>query len=266
MSLKEILLHLDNTPNCPARLELAVQLANRHSARLTALYILTSIPYASRSMSADKQAVSAEAMFRQRCDAAGIKTNLKRVDCRVVGVSAGEIITMHSYYSDLVIVGQTLSATQGSGGFDKIPERVILGSGRPVLTVPYAGGFKTAGERVMVAWKAGRESARALNDALPLLEAAREVTLVTVDGIRRELPATGSIAEYLESHGVAVRCENIKASGLSIADLLLNRVSEQGIDLLVTGAFGYTSKGAPELGAVAGQLLASMTIPVLMSH
>ena len=45
----------------------------------------------------------------------------------------------------------------------------VMTSGRAVLAVPFAGDFPIVGERVLVAWNASREAARALNDALPLL-------------------------------------------------------------------------------------------------
>jgi len=134
------------------------------------------------------------------------------------------------------------------------------------MIVPYAGSFSGRGQRIMVAWKAGRESTRALNDALPLLQAAREVTLVTVSEAGGEASRSDAICDHLRRHGVPVRTESVPASAMPIADTFLNHAAEQGIDLLVTGAYGYNSKGAPELGRVAAQLLRDMTIPVLMSH
>jgi len=266
MDLKDILVHIDTTPQCATRLEVAVQLAQRHNARLTGLYVLTRAAYASRSAAADTQAEAMKGMFNHRTAAAGIAAEWLRIDWQVVGVSIGEIITRHAYYADLVVVGQTEAGKTGRRAADGIPERVILGSGRPVLTIPYAGTFSGIGQRIMVAWKAGRESTRALNDALPLLRAAREVTLATVAEAADSTPVPVSICDHLQRHGVPVRAEKVLSGGLPTADTLLNQVAEQGIDLLVTGAYGYTSKGIPELGEVAAQLLRSMTIPVLMSH
>lgn len=266
MALQDILIHMDNTPQCGTRLGVAVDLAKRHGARLTGLYVLTHAAYASRNAAADTQAEAAETQFRDRTAAAGIAAEWRRVDWQVVGASLGEVIILHAYCADLVVVGQTETGTTARNPMDGIPERVILGSGRPVLIVPYAGTFSGIGERIMVAWKAGREATRALNDALPLLRSAREVTVLTVSDPRDSTAVTDTIGEHLARHKVPARCENLPPSPVPLADLLLNRVAEQGIDLLVTGAYGYSSKGTPQLGAVAAQLLQSMTIPVLMSH
>jgi nucleotide-binding universal stress UspA family protein len=266
MALKDILVHMDSTARCAVRLEAAVHLAQRHGARLTGLYVLTHTPYASRSAAADDQAETAQALFHEQAGVAGVTAEWRRVDWRVVGTTMGEVITRYAYCTDLVVVGQTGSGRTGRAAGDGIAERVILGSGRPVVTVPYAGSFSGIGQRIMVAWKAGRESTRALNDALPLLRAASEVTLATISEPGDDTTDSSGICDHLKRHGVPVRPENTLASTLPPADALLNLVSEQGIDLLVTGAFGYTAKGAPALGAVARQLLQSMTVPVLMSH
>lgn len=266
MALKDILVHMDSTPRCSVRLEAAVHLARRHDARLTGLYVLTHTPYASRSTAADGQVEAAQALFHEQAGVAGVTAEWHRVDWRVVGATIGEVITRYAYYTDLVVVGQAGSGRTGRAAVDGIAERVILGSGRPVVTIPYAGSFGGMGERIMVAWKAGRESTRALNDALPLLRAAREVTLATVSETGDDAADSAGICDHLKRHGVPVRPENTLAGTLPTADALLNQVSEQGIDLLVTGAFGHTAKGAPVLGAVARQLLRSMTVPVLMSH
>ncbi len=58
---------------------------------------------------------------------------------------------------------------------------VILGSGRPVLMVPYIGALQTPGRRIMVAWDASREAARAVSDALPVLQAAELVQVLIVN-------------------------------------------------------------------------------------
>ena len=47
---------------------------------------------------------------------------------------------------------------------------------------------------------------------------------------------------------------------------MLNRCADQGVDLLVMGAFSQIRRGNQTLGEVGRYMLESMTIPVLMSH
>jgi nucleotide-binding universal stress UspA family protein len=143
----------------------------------------------------------------------------------------------------------------------------VTGAGRPVLIVPAAGPFPVVGRRVVVAWKNGREAARALHDALPILKRAEQVTLLSVVSGDESSPSQwGSIQEHLQSHDIHARTEVQPVTSATLADILLNHVSEGGYDLLVMGAYQPVSRRGLQLGAAARQILREMTIPVLMSH
>ena len=64
---------------------------------------------------------------------------------------------------------------------DAVTVTTVMTSGRPVLAIPFAGDSPTIGERVLVAWNASREAARAVNDALPLLTGAKQVTVLAIN-------------------------------------------------------------------------------------
>src|SRR5436305_450334 len=51
---------------------------------------------------------------------------------------------------DLVVVGQRDPDTEPTGAVGLRPEAVVLGAGRPVLIVPYAGSFPEIGRNVVV--------------------------------------------------------------------------------------------------------------------
>jgi len=271
MSLADILVHIDSTPNCAARLEVALRLAQRHGASLTGLYVISHQYYQPREQGpVDAAAAAAREMFAERTAAAGVEADWHCVDWSVIGVSVAEIINHHAHYSDLVVLGQTTPGAAGKGLPSDLPERLVLGAGRPVLVVPYAGNFPTVGEKVLVAWKAGRESTRAVNDALPLLKAARQVNLLAVNSSANygddSESLCANICQHLTRHGIAVNADKVLAATASVGDTLLNRAYEEGFDLLVMGAYAHTPQGTLVLGAVAKHLLKDMTVPVLMSH
>jgi hypothetical protein len=56
----------------------------------------------------------------------------------------------------------------------------VIGSGRPVLVIPYAGTVDGIGRRALIAWDGTREAVRAVHGALPLLDRAEAVMLVYV--------------------------------------------------------------------------------------
>ena len=269
MAIRDILVHLDGTANSRARLDLAIGLARRHGARLTGIYVITHQYYQPEEARANREAAELGADFESRAGQAGIESTWLAVDWAVIGVTVTEVLSHYTHYADLVVVGQSCSESEKAGIPADLPERLVMGAGRPVLVVPFAGAFHTVGERVLVAWKPGRESTRAVNDALPILKKARQVKLLGVN-------ASGSygddeslyvnIRDHLERHGVSAGIERVTADDISVGDMLLNRACEEGADLLVMGAFAHTPQGTLVLGAVARHLLKHMTVPVLLSH
>lgn len=266
MALKNILVHLDNSQHSTARLKLAVNLAQKHQARLTALYIITHPYYEPQHVDTDSKTTLVQAEFNAVIADAGVKAELMAIDWKVTGISVTEVVNLHANYSDLVIVGQSDQNSPDKDTPADLPERVILGSGRPVLIMPYTDSYKELGNRVLVAWKSGRESARAVNDAIPLLEKAAAVNILVVNPADPDINDGERLCAHLACHDIAAKAEQATAIGISVGDALLNRASVEGSDLLVMGAYAHTRLGIPALGEVARHILKHMTVPVLMSH
>jgi nucleotide-binding universal stress UspA family protein len=268
MALKDILIHLDNSSGCPARLELAINLARSHGAHLKGLYVIAHPYYAPRHGSSEENGARAmHTLFTEKTTAAGIPAEWLYIDWSVVGVSVTEIVTLYAYYADLVVVGQP--DAEAKTPLD-LPEQLGLGAGRPLLVVPCSGSFPTMGERVMVAWKAGRESVRAANDAMPILEKAARVSIISVgtfgyhDRVAEE--TAQRFCAHLAHHQVRADHEQILASGLPIGDLLLKHAAAQKMDLLVVGGYAMNRRGSYIFSPVVAQLLKRMTLPILLSH
>jgi nucleotide-binding universal stress UspA family protein len=272
MALKDILLHIDNSPSCSNRLDLAITLAGKHGAHLKGIYVLSHSYYAPRhGMGATEAARKAEEMFCEKAARAGISAEWIFADWSVVGVTVTEILNLYAYYTDLVIVGQPdHSSTDQSTPLD-LPERLGLGIGRPLLIVPYAGNFSSIGERVMIAWKSGREATRSVNDALPILEKADYVGVVTISPAGSDDTSDADNAQgictHLGRHFIKANHEHILASSsMSVGDMLLNHACEQKMDLLVMGAYAQNRRGVFMHSPVARHLLNFMTVPILISH
>lgn len=270
MTFKDILVHIDSSPQCAARLSFAIGLARQHKAHLTGLYVISTPHYKPRHGSAGVKAADVQAVFEREVAESGISAEWLCVDWPVTGVSMTEIVNLHAYHKDLVIVGQTDPSSPRGEIPPDLPERLVKSSGRPVLVVPYAGQFKTVGDEVMVAWKPGRESVRALNDAMPFLLNARQVRILGVNP-----PAAGDstghdysadICTHLARHGIKGKAEQLVAADVPIGDVLLTQAWEGGCDLLVMGAYTHNPRGTLALGPVAVHVLKHMTMPVLMSH
>lgn len=264
MSIKDILLYLDDSPACERRIDVVLRLAQAQGARVTGLSIVTYGYYQPHYLRTEEIIEAAGALLKEKAQTAGVEASFRSIESSVAGVGTRELLIRASHCSDLVVVGQESRRTARDAA---VVEHLVTGGGRPVLIVPTAGAFPTVGIRVLVAWKNGREAARALHDALPILQQAERVTLLTVaSGEESSQGQWKEIQEHLQHYGINARSELQPVTSATLADSLLNHACEGGYDLLVMGAYCPGSRSGSQLGKVAGQILREMTIPVLMSH
>ncbi|NIR58466.1 MAG: universal stress protein, partial [Gammaproteobacteria bacterium] len=135
---------------------------------------------------------------------------------------------------------------------------------------PYIGAGPTVGNYVTVAWNARREAVRAVNDALPMLERADQVDVLSVNPRvgpedHGEIPSA-DICLHLARHGVSATAQSVVANDIDVANLLMSRCADTGSDMIVMGAYGHSRLRESVLGGTTHDVLRSMTVPVLMSH
>lgn len=279
MAFKNLLVHLDPSKSSLRRGEAAIALAAAHGAHLTALaavpapslpsYVEAQIPesvleQARQSLLADIGRIGDA--FAARAKAEGIGFEVRK---EVAREPLADVVARHARYADLVIMGQS-DPDDPLTGEPELAEDVVLGGGRPVLMVPYIGALQPPGRKVVVAWDAGREAARAVADAMPMLEKAEQV-LVLIVNPRRGPAAHGAepgadIATHLARHGIKVDVKVYTQRDLSISDMLLSRIADEGADMVVLGAYGHARMRELVLGGVTRDMLRSMTVPLFMSH
>jgi nucleotide-binding universal stress UspA family protein len=149
-------------------------------------------------------------------------------------------------------------------------ESFLFESGRPVLLIPHILTAPKPIRRVLIAWNGSREAARATFDALPLLKAADDVEIFTVDAVDTAAQSADmagvEIAATLARHGIKVSVTSQQKSGLDPAIAIENRLSDSSIDLLVMGAYGNKRWWEMLFGGVTRTLLDSMTALTLLSR
>ncbi|NNE21365.1 MAG: universal stress protein [Rhizobiales bacterium] len=280
MSFKTIMVSLNDVTRAGEVTNVACQLATRHDAHLIGLFVIPVMPVypAPGAYVLPELIENYEASFAERGEKA--KSIFEKVtagyelqiEWRLVhdgtSIVANGVIE-HGHQADLVVIGQVDPDNYEGVELD-FADRVVMETGRPVILVPMSGQFKTIGDRVVVGWNATSEAARAALDAAPLLAEASEVWLTWVDpqrtpDIAGQFPGS-EMASTLARHGVKVATDPVPADGLSVGDVLLNRVSDHSADLLVVGAYGHSRMREFVFGGVTNTLLKHMTVPVLMSH
>lgn len=148
-------------------------------------------------------------------------------------------------------------------------EAIIFGSGRPTLVLPEASACKEFElNRVLVAWDFSRAAARAVSDAIPILEKAREVCILTVTNEKTisSRRSSSELAKNLAKHGIDVVVEEADAAGRAIGKVFAEQVASRRADLLVMGAYGHSRFREFVLGGATRSILTKPPIPVLLSH
>ena len=269
MNLKDILVHIDQRPTCETRLRVALRLAGQQESQLTGIYVIPHPHLVAHQPNRLELAVQAENRFREAAASAGLTCDWICIDSLKTGLDTVHALNLHAHYRDLLIISQTDEEAPDRAIPDNLPEKAVLGSGRPVLIVPYAGEFQHDYQRIVLAWRGGPESSRALHDAMPLLRKAKEIKVITVQGRGGDEAYESheaDICKHMTRYRLPLSCEKRLVDNLSVGDLLLNRCAEFGADLLVMGATNQSRRGYQTLGETGSHLLKCMTVPVLMSH
>jgi nucleotide-binding universal stress UspA family protein len=270
MKLKNLIVHLDAGGRSGARLDMAVALARQHRARLVGIFAQRAeaeqvgvVPHWPPEAYV-RAAAAGEAAFRQAT--AGL-AHAEWLDAnRGRDVELVYRITAESRYADLTVLGQYDGNPDGCVP-PELPEEVLLNSGRPALIVPYVGEYAAPFERPLIAWNNSREAAHALNDALPLIAGCKEAIVLSLDTRTEEAEAScAAVALHLACHDIKATTEVLTVEDVGIMDMLLNRVTDQGADLLVMGAHGQIGYPFVSRGAGTRHILRNMTVPVLMSN
>jgi nucleotide-binding universal stress UspA family protein len=278
MSYKTILVYLNDKRRAEAVLEPAVQLASRDNAHLIGMHVYAAVPAPPVPLPYGSEVVKAVAAAQQKEteEIAAIFSRMTENRSFVAEWRAEKgprvdptgMVIDHGRSADLIVAGQT-DPDWESSPLQDVAEHLALGSGRPVLVVPYVGRYPEIGRNVVIAWKPGREATRAVFDALPILQQAEQVQILEIHegGARRDPTAADtSIAVALARHGIKPTVRTSIAGDIGVGDEILSRLADMGADLLVMGAYGHSRMRELVFGGVTRHIARHMTVPTLFSH
>jgi nucleotide-binding universal stress UspA family protein len=210
-----------------------------------------------------KTAKAAVERFEASAKAAGVSA-----ETRILEASLGSGATLFGSIArrfDLAVVGQ--AQREHGASEELLIEAALFESGRPLVVVPYIQKNGVRLDRVIVCWDGGRTAARAIADAMPILERAKAVDVVIVAEERKQEEITGAhMTQHLARHGIRASAKRTARGDISIENVILSYAADAGADFLVMGGYGHSRLREFILGGVTRGILASMTLPVLMSH
>jgi nucleotide-binding universal stress UspA family protein len=282
MALKDILLHIDSFPEATpdAAIDEAVSFTAAVGGTLSALAGQVTIPLHSNRVADflihlsdlvhEQEAASAAACqasltyFQDKAGAAGVlgQILLQKADLYLSSAR----IALQARTRDLCIVPL-------AGPYDgqmEVVEAVLFDSGRPVLVFrPGAASLpRKALGGVVLAWDGSRSAARAMADALPILQGAAQVRILTVLHEKPQAVAGlgADVLRHLEAHGVAARVDEVEAAGRSIGAVIDDYLAQHKPDLLVMGGYGHSRLREVILGGATEHMLNHPNTPIFLSH
>lgn len=218
----------------------AADLANKTKAAFLAAIAHQGIPLAVAPAAA---AVSASAAWRDE-----------------IGY-APQLVSRRARFFDLVILGRSDRVVERPHS-DTIDE-TLLHSGRPVLLAS-AQAPAAIGDAIAVGWNGSIEAVKALAVSLPLLAAAKTVSVVTIGD--KEKDTVGPVMEYLTWHGISATHRHGQDNGAGWGQQLLTVAQDSAADLLVMGGYGHPRWREFLFGGATREVVAASSLPVLLSH
>jgi nucleotide-binding universal stress UspA family protein len=276
--VKDILLHLSTAAGRDPAIDYAVSAAGTFGAHLGAIaFAYEPIPppvfgvaeamppqwYDTQRASAENAAEAAVAQFEDAARRAGVSHDSQLLSAPIA--EASDQFARAARRFDVSFVRQS---DPGNPAYSTLViEAALFGSGRPVVVVPYIQKGGLALEQVMICWDGSRNAARAVADAMPFLERAKAVEIVMIGSGRKDDDrAAGDLARNLSRHGLQATIERIVAPDLDVANTMLSHAADASADFIVMGGYGHSRLREFVLGGATRGILASMTVPTLMSH
>ncbi|MDA9508894.1 universal stress protein UspA [Bradyrhizobium sp. CCBAU 11386] len=279
MPLKDVFLPLVGQPREPAlaAIEKCVAVAADLGARITALALEEDVFVRPKVLLPDdldaaeaKSAPGAGDMqhllnaFTDAASRANIRAQ-SRSD-KVPADQIASILAEHARFSDLTLI----PVKPHDSRTEHIIETLLFESGRPLLLCPeqHVDVLRPEFENVMIAWDHSARAARAVGDALPILQAAASVRVVTVADDKTDaiVQSGTALVDHLREHGVRASFETTKVGGSSIGKVLGSWANSHAIDAIVMGAYHHSRLNEIVWGGVTKTVIGQPPCWVMISH
>lgn len=280
MSWKDVLAIVAEAEIDEPAVALAAAVATKFDAQLTATF-LTPLPdeplayeptvvagvWAELLGRARMQAEAERKKFEARLQKLGRDCDLRTAEA--LSRDLGRVAAVHARYADISVLTRPMEGAVGDVR-EELIEGILFHAGRAILVAPPGWNGTEIGKKIVVAWDASREATRALSEAQPLLDVAKQVTVVTVDAKPKafghgDIPGA-NIAAHLGRRGLPVEVRNADSGGRSAADTIMAEADATGADLVVMGGYAHSRLRELVFGGATRDLLRNAKLPLLMAH
>lgn len=288
MNIRKILVPLDGSERDRLALMAAFSTARVFEAHVEAMHVriqpADSLPFVGEGMSAalvqelveltERESAARAAVARETFEAARAAASMPITNDPNDRPSAGgptaawlevpgqedDLIVRAGRLSDLIVLSRPAagSSVGGPGAFNT----ALFETGRPLL-VPGAQAIPLRTDRIVVAWDGSAQAARALAAAMPFLDRAEEVTVVTCEEGGDDEGGLADVTTYLSWHGITAGRRAVPPHP-GVAEALV--AAAIGTDLLVMGGYSHSRLREIFLGGVTRYMLEKAALPLLLMH
>jgi nucleotide-binding universal stress UspA family protein len=276
MPIKDVFLPLVGQPRGPAlvAIEKCVAMAADLGARITALaleddvFVRPKVMLPDDAVSVATDAVGDMQLLLDAFTNAASRANI-RGQSRSAKVPADQIAALlaeHARFSDLTLI----PVRPHDSRTEHIVETILFESGRPLLLCPeqHVDEQRPEFEKVMIAWDHSARAARAVGDAMPILQAAASVHVVTVSDDKTDaiVQSGAALVSHLREHGVYASFETVKGNGSSAGKVLGSWANSNAMDAIVMGAYHHSRLNEIVWGGVTKTVIGQPPCWVMISH
>ena len=218
----------------------------------------------------DEAAKRIDATITSACSAAGIervphpvRSDRVTLSLREVQGSFGDQLTAAARLADLIVFGPIREGDQA--GLAEAFVQVLVETDKPVLRSTDQAPT-SLGRRIAIGWDGKTAAAQAMSAAIPYLQRAESVEVLSVQRAPLRTNATEGVRDYLKLHGVDSTERLIDAGSKRIGQALLDAASEGGADLLVVGGYGRGRLRESIIGGTTRHVIAHAGVAVFMVH
>lgn len=279
MAIKDLLVAYDGNEASQHALEFAVQMGRKYQATVTGMTVSRPEPFESHLQRWIPDNVK-ESMVTARLEATKSIETKFREQVKALGfggetqwlVEEGQpdlTLARSARFFDILIIGQFLTAFKTEHRTVD-PQELLQRAGKPIIIVPKGYKPRPFREEAAVAWDGSRHAARALTDAMQILETKKKLYILTAVAEKQsrdigELPGL-DLQVHLRRHGIDSEIVDFETTAHDIGQAILDKCKALDPDVLVMGAYGRAKFGAQFFGGVTRHVLQNHSVPVLLSH
>ena len=281
MSMKTILVPMERHDSNPSALEAALLLARKYDSYIeglalrwaTADFVLGDMAVVFPTESYIREVAAETQRARQTFESFMQKHDVPRSTENTRSLSFGwldeplegeSVVDSHGRVFDLIVMNRP--DAQSTGLYLRALESGLFESGRPVLLSPPSPPERI-GTNVLIPWNGSTEQACAVALAMPLLEKAGRVTVLTVTGgTGVPGPSAEQMMRYLRRNGIPAEPRTVKLNGKNTGEAILAAAQGLSCDLLIKGAFTQSRLRQMIFGGATQHVMANAPLPVLLTH